>query len=110
MTTIAALASMVHENALAKGWWNEARDPLQVLFLIGSELAEAGEEYRNGHGLTEVYEGEDGKPEGFPMELADVAIRLFDFCAQAGIDLEAAIWRKHLYNQGRPYRHGGKLA
>ena len=109
MTTIAALAKQVHTNAVAHGWWETERSPLEVLFLITQELAEAGEEYRNGHGLTEVYY-HDGKPEGFPVELADVAIRLLDYCAHLGIDLEVEILRKHGYNVSRPYRHGNKLA
>ena len=40
--------------------------------LIHSELSEALEEYRNGREPTEVYTGNNGKPEGIPIELADV--------------------------------------
>ncbi len=109
MTTIAALTAAVHQNAVAHGWWETECPPLEVLFLITQELAEAGEEYRNGHGLTEVYYVA-GKPEGFPVELADAAIRLLDYCGQLGIDLEQMIHLKHAYNVTRPQRHGGKLA
>lgn len=49
-----------------------------------------------------------GKPEGIPIELADVIIRILDYCGYAGIDIEAAIRQKHEYNKSRPYRHGGK--
>ena len=41
-------------------------------------------------------------------ELADVIIRVLDYCGYAGIDIDAAISQKHEYNRTRPYRHGGK--
>lgn len=50
----------------------------------------------------------NGKPEGIPIELADVIIRVLDYCGYAGIDIDAAISQKHEYNKTRPYRHGGK--
>lgn len=54
--------------------------------------------------------GFDAKPEGFPIELADILIRVFDTAVAYGIDLEAALLEKMKYNEGRPYRHGGKRA
>ena len=51
---------------------------------------------------------DNGKPEGIPIELADVIIRVLDYCGYAGIDIDAAISQKHEYNRTRPYRHGGK--
>lgn len=53
---------------------------------------------------TEVYAGNNGKPEGIPIELADVIIRVLDYCGYAGIDIDAAISQKHEYNRTRPYR------
>jgi NTP pyrophosphatase (non-canonical NTP hydrolase) len=77
--------------------------------LLHSEISEAFEEYRNGYGLTEIrFEGT--KPEGIPIELADVVIRLLDMCYQFEIPLAAAILEKIRYNKTRPYRHGGKIA
>ena len=67
------------------------------------------EEYRNGHAATETYYRKDGKPEGIPSELADVIIRIFDYCGYAGIDIEKANKEKHEFNESRPYRHGGKV-
>lgn len=48
------------------------------------------------------------KPEGVPIELADAAIRIFDFAKLFEIDLVAAIKLKMRYNEGRPFMHGGK--
>ena len=49
------------------------------------------------------------KPEGIPIELADVVIRVMDMCEHYGIDLWAAIERKNAYNRTRPHKHGGKV-
>ena len=108
MTGINEVAKEIHENARAHGWWDEERGFPEVLALIHSEVSEALEEYRNGHGATEIYFSDSGKPEGIPTELADVIIRVLDYCGYAGIDIDAAISQKHEYNKSRPYRHGGK--
>ena len=108
MTGINEAAKEIHENARAHGWWDEERGFPEVLALIHSEISEALEEYRKGHGATEIYYGDNGKPEGIPIELADTIIRILDYCGYAGIDIDAAITEKHGYNKSRPFRHGGK--
>jgi hypothetical protein len=50
------------------------------------------------------------KPEGFGIEMMDVAIRIVDLCEALGIDVERAYRLKSVYNESRPDRHGGKLA
>lgn len=77
--------------------------------LIGSEVAEAIEELRKGHGPYEVYESENGKPEGFPVELADVVIRAMDLAYTLEIDLEQIIHDKLRFNAGRPYKHDKQI-
>ena len=42
------LAAVVHENAVAHGWWEQERELPEILMLCVSELAEALEEYRAG--------------------------------------------------------------
>jgi NTP pyrophosphatase (non-canonical NTP hydrolase) len=81
---------------------------ITLLALVTTEVAEAIECVREGkyHEWTR----EDGKPEGLPSELADVVIRVFDLAEGLGIDIAAAIDRKHAFNATRSVRHGGKLA
>jgi hypothetical protein len=134
----------IHKLSVEKGWWESWPDPLkrlpESLMLIVSEAAETLEEYRNGHGPTEIYyefpeanqfyratigpeptrliKGafpddnyiQRGKPAGIPIELADIVIRIRDTAQSLGIDLEAAIAEKHEYNKSRPYQHGRKRA
>ena len=97
----------VHKNAVAHGFWENPRTIGELLMLITSEVTEAFEEVRNGHEVNETYY-KDGKMEGVPSELADVVIRVMDFCEHYGIELEKAIAEKHQFNKTRPYKHGGK--
>lgn len=99
-------ADEIHRNAREHGWWDEERSFGDIIALCHSELSEALEEHRNGH--EEVYHGPDGKPEGVPIELIDCVIRIFDYLACRGWDVEVLLAEKHEYNAGRPYRHGGK--
>jgi hypothetical protein len=52
--------------------------------------------------------GFETKPDGFPIELADIIIRVGDLAERLGIDLDHAIAVKAEYNQRRPHMHGGK--
>jgi hypothetical protein len=108
--TVAQLVHEAHGTAVDKGWWESGdRNVGELLALMHSELSEALEEWRNGHGLVET-RTVNGKPEGFPIELADVLVRIGDMCGRYGIDLEEAVRIKLVYNRDRPHRHGGKLA
>lgn len=71
---------------------------LGKLMLVVTEVAEAAEAVRKGNKA------------GFIEELADTAIRLFDICGTADIDLEDAIRIKTDINRERPVRHGKKTA
>ena len=95
-------------TARAKGWWDKPPTFGEFIALCHSELSEALEEHRNGHAIDEIYYNGE-KPEGILVELADVLIRIFDYCDSNGIDLEEAVEIKMQYNANRPYRHGGKV-
>lgn len=79
------LIAKSHSMAKEKGWWpEEGRDHYEVVNLIHSEVSEALEELRDGHGVTEIYFNTEKpeKPEGFAIELADVAIRAADYAGK----------------------------
>lgn len=117
--TITSIATAINKTAREHGWWeNGERNFGEVIALIHSEASEALEEWRNGRSVDEIWWNapnydknmKGAKPEGVPIELADIVIRVFDFCAQMNIDIEQAILTKMRYNESRPYRHGNKLA
>ena len=100
-----------YELAKRKGWWdgviNREKVIPEKLALIHSEVSEALEDFRDSK-MEIVISGE--KPTGFPIELADVIIRVYDLAGALGIDLDEAVEIKHNYNKTRPFRHGGKRA
>jgi hypothetical protein len=101
LVSLSPLAIEIHTTACEKGWWDVSgpegkipvRDPFlpklhtrnfgEIIMLAVSELAEALECYRTGKPVTEVWI-ENGKPEGFPIEIADAVIRLLDNLVAAG--------------------------
>lgn len=124
------LTEQCHKMAVEKGWWDGGdRDPLVIAALIHSEVSEFVEEARvgapavyfntpTGRVTSDDLAGEMNlkvgdvpqKPEGQLIELADVLIRMMDYCGRKGWDLEKAVKAKMDYNATRSHRHGGKLA
>lgn len=96
MTTLAKLRERVWRINEEKGWHERPRTWAEIRMLVVSELAEALEEFRNGR-MESYYLGDDGKPvtvgfippgrkpEGFPIEIADAAIRLLDWAETRGL-------------------------
>jgi hypothetical protein len=91
-----ALAKTAHAIAVEKEWWKvdltgktilQSRPWSEVLFLTITELAEAFETFRDGHPPTEIWWDENGKPEGFPIEIADFVIRVLDLVQAKGAEI-----------------------
>lgn len=101
------LSEMIHKNVVSHGFYEpeNIRSFPELVALMHCELSEAMEEYRNNKPNEYV---ESGKPEGMIVELADCVMRILDYSASIGIDLEEVILRKHEYNLTRTFKHGGK--
>ena len=85
--------ALCHAIAKEKGWWNKGdRNKGELIALMHSELSEALEELRANK--EEI------------SELADVLIRIFDYCGYYKLDLQKAVNLKIKKNKERPYRHG----
>ncbi len=110
-TLLTHLASILHQAQVDKGFWEDFENNWltmidRSLMLIVGEVAEAHEEYRSNNDPLHVYYRENGKPEGFSFELADVLIRTLDLAAALGIDIGAVVAEKHAFNKTRPHKHG----
>lgn len=103
-----AVQDIVHITAKEHGFYETfvpgPDDQAKRLALIHSELSEALESIRKGD------QKDDKIPDysGATAELADAVIRITDFGEAYGLDIGGAIVAKANYNDGRPYRHGGK--
>lgn len=126
---ITDLVKEAYETSKSKGFHDSYNGKPPPTFgdriaLMHSELSEALEEYRNGVPVGKIYYKNKHltpmadytdetpateKPEGIPIELADVVIRIADFCGKYEIDLDRAIKIKLAHNKTREKRHGGKI-
>lgn len=110
----------MHINEMQKEAWSNSEDhgfhegpegkhlPTKLLLLI-QEATEAFDEIRDGRDLSTNKYQDNGKPIGFPSEIADIVIRAGDIAGMLGFDLEAAVTEKTEYNRSRPYMHGRKM-
>jgi len=123
MGQILELQTKVHANAKEKGFYEGEKNTGEMLALIHAEVSEALEADRAGKYCTdddvrcvmlninsanfpEVYKNYIKGT--FDEEMADIVIRVLDFCAFKGIDLESHIEAKMKYNSMREYKHGKK--
>ena len=109
MLTWDFLKAVSYETAQEKGWFDPPKSFGEEVLMMHSELSEVIEEFRNGVGGINSVRVIEGKPEGIPIEFADLVIRLATVCERYNIDIEEALYRKITYNKTRPHRHGGKV-
>ena len=93
-------------NAVDHGFCHvdSPRDPLVCLALVTSEVGEAVDAFRKPDVSEHVPEISN-----YAEELADIIIRTLQMAVEHGVDMDDAVARKHSFNVGRPYMHGGKL-
>lgn len=99
----------VHATAKGKGWWDRCGTMTDVMVtkiaLIHCECSEAVEALRN-------HDPQSKKCEGFRQadeEIMDVIIRSMDLLGGRDVDAGALFAAKMKFNEGRTWRHGGKL-
>lgn len=100
-----AMQTRIHQDNVAKGFWDGERNDGETLMLVVSELSEALEYLRKGNGNSDHIPNFTGVEE----EMADVVIRVMDFCEERGHRLSDAIIEKLAYNRTRPFKHGKKF-
>ena len=108
MKSLNEIGKEAYENAKAHGFEEKDKSFGEVIALIHSEASEAFEEYRNGRAYDENYYEDGKKLCGIPSELADIIIRVCNFCAANNIDLDKTVEEKMEYNKNRTFKHGGK--
>lgn len=90
------------------GWHNDGRDFHDYIALMHCELSEAVEAFRVDQDFTKVYYV-NGKPEGVPIELADLLIRIADTTKQLGRDLAEDIKASEYWTEFRGDCMGPRL-
>jgi NTP pyrophosphatase (non-canonical NTP hydrolase) len=111
--TLSALLSNfcqeAYDNSKAHGFWEGPENdnvPTKIA-LMHSELSELLEAYRKSNPPCDKKTSEPLT--SMEEEVADLFIRLADFCGRYAIDLGKVVFIKHEYNIGRPYKHGSKV-
>ena len=85
----------IHENAVAHGWWDEPRTFGDVIALCHSELTEALWAFWKNEPM--VWYGEDGKPEGVAVEMADCIIRILDWAGHEDGYIDEIVTERMFY-------------
>lgn len=99
------LSAFVHRWAQSKGFWDYKGVPIYCekatkIALMHSETSELLETIRKpAMSSIEGYSNEE-------EELADLVIRVLDYCGHYNLDLGGAILAKVKKNLARPHKHG----
>jgi NTP pyrophosphatase (non-canonical NTP hydrolase) len=93
------LSRNIHSKNVEKGWYSTPREDGTLIALMHSELSEALEGLRKN-----LQDDKLPHRKAAEVELADLAIRLLDFCGYKSYDIQGAIDEKLSYNETR-YDH-----
>lgn len=110
--TISDWQKKVFEGMRAKGFHDDvAPFPARLtagwrLALIGTEVAEATQEVKRHVPLSQGATLTGDQKLRVAPEMADIVIRVLDFCGVYGIDLESWVARKMEENMARPFKYG----
>src|SRR5678810_1361140 len=101
-STIGSLQRRLFNECVTANWDPERRNSFaEEIAHLHEEVSEAFRAWRLFKDF-EIHET-NGKPEGVPIELADVLIGLFYNAELHGFDLLAAVEQKHQFNLTRNY-------
>jgi len=89
LSNIRVLIEKIYEINTKNGFHKQRRTWSTVMNLIHSEISECVEAVRDSeHKITEIWYQASGKPDGLPIELADVSIRCLDTAKEYGREEE----------------------
>lgn len=96
------------EECRTAGWDPDLKNTFpEEIAHLHEELSEAFRAFRRNKDFRITVDS-NGKPQGVPIELADVLIGLFYNAELHGFDLFAAVEQKHQYNLTRNYIKEGR--